>query len=82
MRQDVTRVTLFFFLPALDGTHYICCRGNTPRACRRCLILTFGFAGLADRVHLIAWVTLALEVPFQVDTDLAAGVRILTLIDI
>lgn len=49
---------------------------------RRRLILTFGFAGLADRVHLVARVTFTLEVPFEVDADLAAGVRILTLIDI
>lgn len=70
------------FLPVPDDSLCICCRGNMSRARQWCMILTFGFAGLADRVHLIAWVTLTFKVPFEVDTDLAAGVRIFTLVDI
>ena len=42
--------------------------------------LTLGFAGLGDWVHLVALVTLTLEVSLVVDAGLAAGCRVLTLI--
>ena len=42
--------------------------------------LTLGFAGLGDRVHLVALVALTLEVSLVVDAGLAAGCRVLTLI--
>lgn len=42
--------------------------------------LTHCFAGLGYRVHLVAFVTLALVVAFVVDADLTAGIRILTFV--
>lgn len=44
--------------------------------------LTLSFTGLAYGVHLITRVTFTLEIPLQVDADLTAGIRVLTLIDI
>lgn len=46
------------------------------------LKLTFCFAGLSDRVHLVSFVALAFKIPFVVYADLATGIRVLTLIDI
>lgn len=43
-------------------------------------MLTHGFAGLGGRVHLVAFVALALVIAFVVDADLTAGVWILTLV--
>lgn len=44
--------------------------------------LTHSLAGLRDRVHLVAFVALALEIPLVVDADLTAGVWIFTFINI
>lgn len=41
-----------------------------------------GLAVLGQRVHLVTRVALALKVAFVIDTDLAAGVWILTLVDV
>lgn len=46
------------------------------------LWLTFCFAGLSDRVHLVSFVALAFKIPFVVYADLATGIRVLTLINI
>lgn len=43
---------------------------------------TDGLAVLGQRVHLVARVALALKVALVVDTDLAAGVRVLALVDV
>lgn len=43
-------------------------------------ILTLRLAGSAHGVHLVAWVTLALKVSFEIDADLTAGVWVLTLV--
>lgn len=46
------------------------------------LTLTLRLAGSAHGVHLIAWVTLTLKVSFEVDADLTAGIRVLTLVNV
>lgn len=44
--------------------------------------LTHGFAGLGGRVHLVAFVAFTLIISFVVDADLAAGIWVLTFIDV
>lgn len=43
---------------------------------------TLCLAGLAHWVHLIAGVALTLEVSFEVDANLTAGIWILTLVNV
>lgn len=45
-------------------------------------VLTHGLAALGERVHLEAFLTLALVAALKVHAELAAGVRVLTLVDI
>lgn len=44
--------------------------------------LTDSFAGLAGRIHLVAVLTFTLITAHLIDTDLTAGVRVFTFIDI
>ena len=44
--------------------------------------LTYGLAGLGERLQLEALLTLALVAALEVHADLAAGVWVLTLVDI
>lgn len=44
--------------------------------------LTFCLAGLSNGVHLITFIAFTFKIPFVVDADLAAGVRVLTLVDV
>lgn len=46
------------------------------------LIFTDGFAGFGRWVNLVTFLTLAFVTAYLVDADLAAGVRVGTLIDI
>lgn len=48
----------------------------------RALLLTFCFAGLSNRVHLITFIAFTFKIPLVVDADLATGVRVLTLINV
>lgn len=45
-------------------------------------IFTDGLAGFGCRVNLVTLLTLTLVTSYLVDADLAAGVRVLTLVDI
>ena len=44
--------------------------------------LTFCLAGLSNRVHLVTFIAFTFKIPLVVDADLAAGVRVLTLINV
>lgn len=51
-----------------------------PSGCLRAL--THGLAALGERVHLEALLTLTLVAALKVHAELAAGIRVLTLVDI
>lgn len=44
--------------------------------------LTFCLAGLGNRVHLITFIAFTLKIPLVVNADLAAGVWVLTLVNV
>lgn len=56
---------------------------NTNQATCGCSFqLTLCLAGLRDGIHLVTFIAFTFKVSLVVDADLAAGVRVLTLIDV